>query len=161
MSENYFSSSAPNPMSSTMRLIHFEKIDFDHSIEIKSNQLQIVPWCQKKFQTDKDISLCTISINIPYVGNLYSNEWMSSKIVLFLDDEPIYTGQFNSHTTNNFRPLFITADKPYLKSGLHKMVLKACVTGHGNLNIPHVNLQNIEQTIEPKNFATIKIFGFL
>ena len=115
----------------------------------------------KNFQTDKDISLCTISINIPYVGNLYSNEWMSSKIVLFLDDEPIYIGQFNSHTTNNFRPLFITADKPYLKSGLHKMVLKACVTGHGNLNIPHVNPQNIEQTIEPKNFATIKIFGFL
>ena len=38
-SENYFCSSAPNPMSTAMKLIHFEKIDFDDSVEIKSNKL--------------------------------------------------------------------------------------------------------------------------
>ena len=30
----------------------------------------------------------------------------------------------------------------------------------GNLNILHVNRGNIEFTVEPKNFATIKILGF-
>ena len=34
MSNNYFSSPAPNPMSTSMKLIHFEKIDFDNSIFI-------------------------------------------------------------------------------------------------------------------------------
>ena len=158
--DNYFSSSAPNPISSSMKLIHFEKIEFDHSIEIKSKVLQIVPWCQKNFYTDKELSLCTISINIPYVGHIHNEQWMSSKIVLFLDDEPIYTGQLNSHTINLLHPLFITADKPYLKPGQHNLILKTCVTEGGNLNIPHVNVNNIEQTIEPKNFATIKIIGF-
>ena len=159
MSNNYFSSSAPNPMSTSMKLIHFEKVDFDNSVEIKSQDLQEVPWCQKNFYTDKELSLCTININIPYVGPLFT-EWSSSKIVLFLDGEPIYTGQINSHVTNPFIPLFISGDKPYLKSGLHKISLKACVTKGGNLNIPHVNRGNIEFTIEPKNFATIKVLGF-
>ena len=54
-------------MSTTMKLIHFEKINFDYSVEIKSKDLQEVSWCQKQFYTDKDLSLCTININIPYV----------------------------------------------------------------------------------------------
>ena len=157
--DTYFSTSAPTPMSTSMKLLHFERITFDNSVEITSKELQIVPWCQKTFYADKDLSLCTISINIPYVGNLYTDAHMQSKIVLFLDDEPIYTGQFNSHTVNLFRPVFITADKPYLKAGQHKIILKACVN-RGNLNIPHVNKECIEYKIEPKNFATIKIMGF-
>ena len=158
-SNNYFCSPAPNPMSTTMKLIHFEKISFDYSVEIKSRELQEVPWCQKKFYIDKDLSLCTININIPYVGPIY-DKWNSSKIVLFLDDEPIYTGQINSHSINQLNPLFISADKPYLKSGLHNLSLKACVTEGGNLNIPFIDRNNIEFTVEPKNFATIKILGF-
>ena len=114
MSNNYFSSPAPNPMSTSMKLIHFEKVDFDNSVEIKSQDLQEVPWCQKNFYTDKELSLCTININIPYVGPLF-NEWSSSKIVLFLDDEPIYTGQINSHVKYPIIPLFISGDKPFLK----------------------------------------------
>ena len=165
MTENYFASSAINPTSVSMKLLHFEKVDFDNSVEIQSKNLQTVPWCQKNFYADKDLALCTVNINIPYVGNIYNNinnSWMSSKIVLFLDDEPIYTGEFNSHTTNLLRPLSITADKPYLKAGQHKISLKACITdnGTGKLNIPHFNLSNIENTVEPKNFAIIKIIGF-
>ena len=159
MSENYFVSSAPNPMSTTMKLIHFEKINFDYSVEIKSQELQEVSWCQNQFYTDKELSLCTIGINIPYVSPIL-NQWNSSKIVLFLEDEPIYTGQINIHSMNPLNPLFISADKPCLKSGLHKLSLKACVTKGGNLNISHVNRDNIEFTVEPKNFATIKILGF-
>ena len=158
-SENYFCSSAPNPMSTAMKLIHFEKIEFSHSVEIKSKELQEVPWCQKQFYTEKDLSLCTININIPYVGPI-CNQGNSSKIVLFLDNEPLYTGQINTHSINPLIPLFISCDKPYLKSGLHKLSLKACVTNGGNLNIPHVNRDNIEFTVEPKNFSTIKILGF-
>ena len=161
--ETYFSSPAPNPISNTMKLIHFEKINFDKSFLINSKVLTIVPWCQKNFYTDKEMALCTININIPYIGNNPNNDntWNSSKIVLFLDDEPIYTGQFNSHTSNLWRPLFISADKPYLKSGQHKISLKACVAGDGHtLSIPYVDTNNIEYTIEPKNFATIKIIGF-
>ena len=55
-----------------MKLIHFEKIIFDNSVEIKSNHLQEIPRCQKNFYTDKELSLCTVSMNVPYVGNLYS-----------------------------------------------------------------------------------------
>ena len=55
-----------------MKLIHFEKIIFDNSVEIKSNHLQEIPWCQKNFYTDKELSLCTVSMNVSYVGNLYS-----------------------------------------------------------------------------------------
>ncbi len=163
-SEIYFSSSAPNPMSTTMKLIHFEKIDFDETVGIKSQKLELVPWCQKIFYTDKPISLCTVNINIPYVGNTGNyndNTWNSTKIVLFLDDEPIYTGQFNSHTGNLFRPLLISADKPYLKEGTHNISLKACVAREGHmLAIPFVDKNNIDYTVEPKNFATIKIIGF-
>ena len=39
MSNNYFSSPAPNPMSTSMKLIHFEKVYFDNSVEIKSQYL--------------------------------------------------------------------------------------------------------------------------
>ena len=164
-SEIYFSSPAPNPTTNTMKLIHFEKIDFDKPVEIASKELELVPWCQKTFYTDKLISLCTVNINIPYVGNLSKNSsdnsWSSTKIVLFLDDEPIYTGQFNSHSVNPLRPLFISADKPYLKAGQHHLSLKACVANDGmKLGIPFVDTYNIEYTIEPKNFATIKIIGF-
>ena len=96
------------------------------------------------------------------MGNATSNDsWNSSKIVLFIDDEPIYTGQFNSHSIYNLRPLFISADKPNLKEGQHTLSLKACVSQEGhNLAIPFVDSYNIENTIEPKNFATIKIIGF-
>ena len=51
-SEIYFSSSAPNPMSTTMKLIHFEKIDFDKTVGVTSNKLELVTWCQKTFYTD-------------------------------------------------------------------------------------------------------------
>ena len=111
-------------MSTTMKLIHFEKINFDYSVEIKSKDLQEVSWCQKQFYTDKDLSLCTININIPYVGPI-CREWNSSKIVLFLDDGPIYTRQINSHRTNPLNPLIISCDNPNLKYGLHKLSLKA------------------------------------
>ena len=117
-------------MSTAMKLIHFERIDFDDSVEIKSNKLQEVPWCQKQLYTDKILSLCTININIPYVGPI-CEQWNSSKIVLFLDNEPLYTGQINSHSINPLIPLFISCDKPYLKTGLHKLSLKACVTNGG------------------------------
>ena len=163
-SQIFFSSPAPNPTSTTMKLIHFEKIDFDKTVGITSNKLESVPWCQKAFYTEKLISLCTININIPYVGNTVNandNSWCSTKIVLFLDDEPIYTGQFNSHTGYLFRPLSISADKPNLKAGQHNISLKACVAREGQmLAIPWVDTNNIEYTIEPKNFATIKIIGF-
>ena len=160
MADNYFCSSAPNPMSTTMKLIHFERINFDNSVEIKSKDLQEVPWCQKNFYTDKELSLCTVTINIPYVGHIHSQEWMQSKIVLFLDDEPIYTGMINSHTKNRLSPLFISGDKPYLKAGNHKISLKACVSEGGNLNIPHINRGALEFIVEPKIFASIKILGF-
>ena len=159
MKNDYFSSSAPNPLGTTMKLIHFERIYFDKAVEIKSNQLQDVSWCQKNFYTDKELSLCTVAINIPYVGNLNNESWTQSKIVLFLDDEPIYTGMINSHTTNRLSPLFITGDKPYLKSGNHKISLKACVQEGGNLNIPHIN-PNCFELVEPKIFGSIKILGF-
>ena len=164
-SETYFSSPAPNPMSTSMYLIHFEKIDFNKPVVITSKELVPVPWCQKTFYTDKLISLCTININIPYAGNVSKdgndNSWISTKIVLFLDDEPIYTGQFNSHSAYPLSPLFISADKPYLKKGQHNLSLKACVARDGmKLGIPFVDIYNIEYTIEPKNFATIKILGF-
>ena len=161
--ETYFSSPAPNPISNTMKLIHFEKINFDKSVLINSKVLTTVPWCQKNFYTDKEMALCTININIPYMGNVSPSKdsWMSTKIVLFIDDEPIYTGQFNSHSVYPLRPWFISADKPYLKSGQHKISLKACVARDGHtLGIPFVYTSNIEYTIEPKNFATIKIIGF-
>ena len=161
--ETYFSSPAPNPISNTMKLIHFEKINFDKSVLINSKVLTTVPWCQKNFYTDKEMALCTININIPYMGNVSPSKdsWMSTKIVLFIDDEPIYTGQFNSHSVYPLRPWFISADKPYLKSGQHKISLKACVAEDGHtLSIPYVDTNNIEYTIEPKNFATIKIIGF-
>ena len=56
-SEIYFSSSAPNPMSTTMKLIHFEKIDFDKTVGVTSNKLELVTWSQKTFYTDKLMSL--------------------------------------------------------------------------------------------------------
>ena len=160
MADNYFSSSAPNPMSTAMKLTHFERINFDNSVEIKSKQLQEIPWCQKYFYTEKELSLCTININIPYVGHIHNQDWMQSKIVLFLDEEPIYTGMINSHTTNRLSPLFISGDKPNLKAGNHKISLKACVSEGGNLNIPHLNRDNLEFKAEPQIFASIKILGF-
>ena len=162
ISDNFFSSSAPNPTSNMMKLIHFEKINFDKTVEIKSKELTMVPWCQKIFYIDKSIALCTVNINIPYVGNATSDDsWNSSKIVLFIDDEPIYTGQINSHSIYDLRPLFISADKPYLKEGQHKLSLKACVYKEDHkLAIPFVDLNDVENTVEPKNFATIKIIGF-
>ena len=72
-SETYFSSPAPNPMSTLMYLIHFEKIDFDKPVIITSKELVPVPWCHKTFYTDKLISLCTVNINIPYAGNVSKN----------------------------------------------------------------------------------------
>ena len=72
MEEIYLISPAPNPISTTMKLIHFEKIIFDNSVEIKSNHLQKITCGQKNFYSNKELSLCTISINILYVGNLYS-----------------------------------------------------------------------------------------
>ena len=159
MSKTYFCSPAPNPSAAIMKLIHFEKIVFDHSVEIKSKQLENIPWCQKDFYTDKELSLCTVNINIPYVGHILDN-WKSSKIVLFLDEEPIYTGQINSHCKYPLHPLFISADKPCLKPGQHKISLKACVTEGGHLGIPFLDKYNIEFTDETKNFATIKILGF-
>ncbi len=159
MTDNFFCSSAPNPMSTTMKIIHFERINFDNSVEIKSTYLQEVPWCQKKFYTDKELSLCTVNINIPYVGNIHDQDWTQSKIVLYLDEEPIYTGMINSHTMNRLSPLFISGDKTYLKPGNHTISLKACVIKGGNLNIPHFNRDCLE-LIEPKIFASIKILGF-
>ena len=108
-----------------------------------------------------DDDSCKELHNYKFLKSRYGFKCLQNEIpiVLFLDEEPIYTGMINSHTVNRLSLLFISGDKTYLKPGNHTISLKACVIKGGNLNIPDFNRECLE-LIEPKIFASIKILGF-
>jgi len=145
-------------VSSSVDVLHKEKIQYDKSITTNSKELKTIDFYTRTFQTNKDYKIINIKINIPYTSN--DVDYGKSKVILFFDNEPICDLTMFDRVQYSLKPITIDAIVVEPPMGSHKMELKACVQ-NGTLNIPHYNPGFIEHTINPKLFGSIHILGFL
>ena len=110
----------------------------------------------RTFTTKNDYKLCTINVNIPFTGN--DTPSARNKIVLTLDDEPLYDGQFHSTVFWDLRPLAIIAHKVDLKAGIHNIKVLG-VAENGTLYAPPYNTDCMEHKMFPKLLGSMLITG--
>lgn len=144
------------PVSSEIDIIKNEKLGYNSSITLSSKQFNEVFYYSRDFKTLKDYKLLSIKLNIPFTGNDTTDS--RSRILLYLDNEPICDGSIYNSQPWEFKPLNLEGFGFNVKNGNHKLQLKCCVN-MGNLNIPHYNELEIEGTIEPKLFGNLIIIG--
>ena len=143
-------------VSSTIEIIKTKKIGYNNHITISSNQLNEVFHYSRDFITLKDYKLLSIKLNIPFTGNNTSDS--RSRILLYLDNEPICDGSIYNTNSWELKPLHLEGIGFNVKAGNHHLKLKCCVN-KGILYIPHFDSVSIENTIEPKLFGNLVIIG--
>ena len=144
------------PVSSEIDIIKNEKLGYNSSIIVSSKELNEVFYYSRDFKTLKDYKLLSIKLNIPFTGNDTTDS--RSRILLYLDNEPICDGSIYNSQPWEFKPLNLEGFGFNVKNGNHNLQLKCCVD-KGNLHIPHFKEGFIESTIEPKLFGNLIIIG--
>ena len=86
-----------------------EKINFTSSVLINSKTLAEIPIYTRTIQVGANYPLCEIAISIPFTANDQAGK--RSRIVLFLDTEPIYDGTVYGPSSYNLVPVNIAAKK--------------------------------------------------
>jgi len=153
-----FKNTTPPPISSSLNeLIKYEKIGYNCSITVTSNQLTEVFHYSREFITKKDYNILIVKLSIPFTGN--NTQGKRSRILLYLDDEIICDGTMYNEVHWELKPLFLEGIGINVKSANHKLKLMCCVDG-GELNIPHYNPGCIEHTIKPEISGRLIILGF-
>ena len=138
-------------------VVHDEKILYSKSITYGETSLKEIPFYTREFQTIISYSYCRILLSIPFTSN--DSPCTRSRLVLYLDEEPIYDTTIHDTTGWSLIPISIVASKISLTKGKHKITLRAAVSG-GTLNIPHFNGDCIESSINPKIFGRFTIMGY-
>ena len=134
-----------------------EKIQFTDSITTSARSWTELPCYTRTFITSRNYPLCCIMISIPFVAN--DTDTARNRLLLLLDDEPIYETTTGQWVKWIFFPLDINAHKVNLAAGTHKFKLVAA-TDKGTLNIPHYNPGGIEGCMTPTIFASILVFCY-
>ena len=149
--------SAPAPIDNTsnIRILLHDKISYNCDITIVGNELKEIPHYTRTFYADRDFTLCTINLSIPYTGNCKA--YGRSKIVLFLDQEPICTEMMVSHSDWDLSNKTMIVNYPFLKKGEHKIYVKAAVDD-GRLFMPHFLVGALD-TAEPAIFGLVTVVG--
>ena len=149
---------SPNPiLNSSNELIKYEKIGYNCSITVTSNQLTEIFHYSREFIAKKDYNILIVKLHIPFTGN--NSAGKRSRILLYLDNEVICDGTMYNEVYWELKPLFLEGIGMNVKSGNHKIKLMCCVDG-GELNIPHYNSSCIEHTIKPEISGKLIILGF-
>ena len=139
-----------------MRIFLNERLNYNGDVKTNQKSLSEVPYYTRTFTTQNDYKLCTVNINIPFTGNI--DPKTRSRIVLYLDDEPIYNTQLHSNAVWDLYQLTMLGYKSNLKAGTHTMKVFAAVDG-GTLYMPHYNTNLIEHKMSPSLFGSILITG--
>jgi hypothetical protein len=138
-------------------VVHDEKIYYTYSVTFTDTSLKEIPFYTREFQTVTSYSYCRILLSIPFTSN--DSPSSRNRLVLYLDEEPIYDTTMHNEAAWTLIPISIIATKINLTKGNHKITLKAAVSG-GTLNIPHYNIGCIESTIDPAIFGRFTITGY-
>ena len=141
---------------SSIDVIKDEKISYSSSVTFNSKTLEEIPFYTREFTTLKNYKLCNIDLYIPMSGNDTANH--RARILLYLDDEMIFDATCYDPINWNLKCLVISAKKINLLAGFHRMKILGCVDG-GTFQIPHFNLNCIENTISPKISGKLCIIG--
>ena len=141
---------------SSIDIIKDEKISYSSSVTFNSKTLEEIPFYTREFTTLKNYKLCNIDLYIPMTGNDTANH--RARILLYLDDEMIFDATCLDPINWNLKCLVISAKKINLLAGFHRMKILGCVDG-GTFQIPHFNLNCIENTISPKISGKLCIIG--
>ena len=141
---------------SSIDAIKDEKISYSSSVTFNSKTLEEIPFYTREFTTLKNYKLCNIDLYIPMTGNDTDNR--RARILLYLDDEMIFDATCMDPIKWNLKCLVISAKKINLLAGFHRMKILGCVDG-GTFQIPHFNLNCIENTISPKISGKLCIIG--
>ena len=141
---------------SSIDVIKDEKISYSSSVTFNSKTLEEIPFYTREFTTLKNYKLCNIDLYIPMTGNDTANH--RARILLSLDDEMIFDATCYDPINWNLKCLVISAKKINLLAGFHRMKILGCVDG-GTFQIPHFNLNCIENTISPKISGKLCIIG--
>ena len=141
---------------SSIDVIKDEKISYSSSVTFNSKTLEEIPFYTREFTTLKNYKLCNIDLYIPMTGNDTANH--RARILLYLDDEMIFDATCYDPINWNLKCLVISAKKINLLAGFHRMKILGCVDG-GTFQIPHFNLNGIENTISPKISGKLCIIG--
>ena len=141
---------------SSIDVIKDEKISYSSSVTFNSKTLEEIPFYTREFTTLKNYKLCNIDLYIPMTGNDTANH--RARILLYLDDEMIFDATCFDPINWNLKCLVISAKKINLLAGFHRMKILGCVDG-GTFQIPHFNLNCIENTISPKISGKLCIIG--
>ena len=146
------------PISSGIDVIKSERIGYNQSVIVNSKELSEVFYYSREFDTNINYKLCTVQLNIPYSG-IRKKETIA-RIILYLDDEPIYDGSIYHVNDYILRPINLYGHKNNLMAGHHKIKLMAC-TNNEELHIPHLNVQGSENIIKPAIFGSYLVIGYL
>ena len=141
---------------SSIDVIKDEKISYSSSVTFNSKTLEEIPFYTREFTTLKNYKLCNIDLCIPMTGSDTANH--RARILLYLDDEMIFDATCYDPINWNLKCLVISAKKINLLAGFHRMKILGCVDG-GTFQIPHFNLNCIENTISPKISGKLCIIG--
>ena len=104
--------------------------------------------------TDITYKLVNIELFIPLVGNPSNYCW--NKVLLYLDDEPLFSGIHYYYNGGNYAPELFKCNKINLLPGVHTFRL-AAASDCGTLYIPLYELRNLEgigSSISAKLFIT-------
>ena len=145
------------PYPSNFDIIKSEKIGYNQSVVVNSNNLTEDFYYSREFDTKINYKLCTVQLNIPYSGIRQKNS--IARIILYLDEEEIYDGSIYNVEDYILRPINLCGNKINLMAGHHKVKLMAC-TNNEELHIPHLNLKGVEYTIKPSIFGSYLIIGY-
>ena len=138
-------------------IIKNEKINYNCRITVKSHILTEVYHYSREFETYIDYKILTVKLNIPYTGG--DKKFQRSRILLYLDDEPICDGSIFCGTHDmDLRPIYLEGISQNVKAGKHKIKLM-CSVDDGTLHIPAFDIKYIENTIKPEIFGTMIIIG--
>ena len=132
------------------------KIGYRGSVLVNSATLTEVVIYTRTFTTVKNYPMTDIKIAIPFTGNKLI--YRRSRIIVYLDREPIYDATMYSSKAWDLKPLNIVASKVNMLTGNHVIKIFAAVDG-GVLNIPHYNAGLYESTILPKIFGRMTVLG--
>ena len=143
--------------SSTIDLISNETIKYNTGILINSTEFTEVCHYSRNIITHKPYKMLDIRLTIPYTSNDTENS--RSRILLYLDDELLCDGTIYNPIAFVLRPIHLIGQVFNTKPGEHKLILKCCVN-KGTLNIPHIYINGIEYTKEPKISGKLVVIGY-
>ena len=137
--------------------LYEEKITYSNHVTHNSTSLSEVGFYSRTFYANISYSYIEIKLTIPFSGNCTAGQ--RSRIILYLDDEPIQDLSIYSATAYPLLPVKFDVIKKNLTEGSHRISIHAAITA-GILYIPHYNNAHIEGSIEPHLFSTLSIIGF-